>query len=81
MLSHLLPGYDNNKSLGDAMNDKAVGGVHWSFWLIGVIALIWHAMGAMNFVMQLNPAAVAEYPESHRAIIEGRPDGPPLLLR
>jgi len=55
------------------MNDKAVGGVHWSFWIIGVVALIWNAMGAMNFVMQLNPDAVAEFPESHRAIIEGRP--------
>ncbi len=30
-------------------------------------------MGVINFFMQMNPEAVAAYPESHRAIIEGRP--------
>jgi hypothetical protein len=55
------------------MSDKIVGGVHWSFWLVGVIALIWNVMGAINFVMQMNADALASFPESHRAIIEGRP--------
>lgn len=45
---------------------------HWSFWVIGVIALIWNVMSCMNFFMQRNPAALANYSESARAIVEGR---------
>ncbi len=55
------------------MNDETVGGVHWSFWVIGAVALIWNVMGVMNFFMQMNADALASFPESHRAIIEGRP--------
>ncbi len=55
------------------MNDKPAGGLHWSFWVIGVVALIWNLMGAMNFIMQMNPGTVAEMPESYRAIVEARP--------
>ena len=54
------------------MNHKTVL-VHWSFWAIGAIALIWNVMGAINFVAQMNPDMLAEYRESERAIIEGRP--------
>ncbi len=55
------------------MNDKTAGGVHWSFWVIGAAALIWNLMGAMNFIMQMNPQTVANMPESYRAIAEARP--------
>ncbi len=55
------------------MNDENVGGVHWSFWAIGAFALIWNVMGSMNFLMQMNADMVAAMPETHRAIIEGRP--------
>ncbi len=55
------------------MNDKATGGVHWSFWVIGAIALIWNVMGVINFLVQMNPEMLAAYRESERAIIEGRP--------
>ena len=55
------------------MNDEGTGGVHWSFWVIGAIALIWNAMGIINFFVQMNPDALAAYRESERAIIEGRP--------
>jgi hypothetical protein len=55
------------------MNDKTVGGVHWSFRAIGVVALIWNVMGVLNFFMQMNADVLASLPESHRAIIEGRP--------
>ncbi len=55
------------------MNDETVGGVHWSFWAIGAVALIWNVMGVMNFFWQMNADALASFPESHRAIIEGRP--------
>ena len=55
------------------MNDKTAGGVHWSFWAIGAVALIWNVMGVINYFVQMNPDMVASYRESERAIIEGRP--------
>lgn len=55
------------------MNDKYTPGVHWSFWVIGSIALIWNVMGVINFFVQLNPEMLASYRESERAIIIGRP--------
>ena len=55
------------------MNDETVGRVHWSFWAIGAVTLIWNVMGVINFFAQMNADALASFPESHRAIIEGRP--------
>ena len=55
------------------MNDEKVGGVHWSFWAIGAVALIWNVMGVINFFVQMNPDVLAAYRESERAIVEGRP--------
>jgi len=55
------------------VNDKAVGGVHWSFWVISAVALIWNVMGVINYFMQMNADALATYPEAERAIVEGRP--------
>ena len=55
------------------MEDESNNPVHWSFWVIGAIALIWNIMGAINFFMQMNPEILAEYRDSERAIVEGRP--------
>lgn len=55
------------------MNDETVSGIHWSFWLIGAVALLWNVMGSINFFMQMSPDVLAAYRESERAIIEGRP--------
>ncbi len=55
------------------MNAETVGGVHWSFWAIGAVALIWNVMGVINFFVQMNADMLAAMPESHRAIVEGRP--------
>lgn len=55
------------------MNDKLVTRVHWSFWLISIIALLWNVGGSINFFMQMDPEMVAGYRESERAIIDGRP--------
>ena len=55
------------------MDDENVGGIHWSFWAIAAFALIWNVMGGVNFFMQMNADMVASLPETHRAIIEGRP--------
>ena len=55
------------------MKDETVGGIHWSFWAIGAVTLIWNVMGVINFLVQMNAHALASFPESHRAIVEGRP--------
>ena len=55
------------------MNDDTESGVHWSFWVIGVVTLVWNVMGAMNFVVQMNADMVAAMPDTHRAIIDSRP--------
>ena len=55
------------------MNDKTVNRVHWSFWVVGVVTLIWNVMGSINFFVQMNPDVLSAYRESERAIIEGRP--------
>ncbi len=55
------------------MNHENVAAVHWSFWAIGAVALIWNVMGVINFFVQMNPDVLATYRESERAIVEGRP--------
>jgi hypothetical protein len=57
----------------DAMINKSVAGVHWSFWIISVVALIWNVMGVINYLVQMNADMLASYSEAARAIIEGRP--------
>jgi len=53
--------------------NQAHSPVHWSFWAISLIALIWNVMGSANFFMQMDPEVLAGYRESERAIVEGRP--------
>ena len=55
------------------MDDENLGGVHWSFWVIGTFTLLWNILGVINFFMQMNPEILNAYRESERAIIEGRP--------
>lgn len=55
------------------MNSESVGSVHWSFWVIGAVALIWNVMGGINFFAQMNAEMVTSMPETHRAITETRP--------
>ena len=54
------------------MSTKTVSAVHWSFWAISAVALIWNVMGSINFLMQMNAAALTLFYESHHAIIEGQ---------
>jgi hypothetical protein len=54
------------------MNAETVDRVHWSFWAIGAVALIWNVAGVVNFFAQMNPDVLAAYRESERAIVEGR---------
>ena len=62
------------------MNDENVRGVHWSFWTIGVVALIRNVMSVINFFWQMNADALAAMPESHR-VLDGALGCLLLLLR
>jgi hypothetical protein len=55
------------------MIEKTDAGIHWSFWVLAVFALIWNVLGSLNYLGQMNADLVATMPETHRAIIEGRP--------
>jgi len=55
------------------MNDKTVGDIHWSFWVIGAITLIFNVMGVINYFVQMNADSLTSFPEQYRPIIEGRP--------
>ncbi len=55
------------------MNDKSVSRVHWSFWVIGAVGLVFNLMGCINFFSQMNADPVDSVPEVYRAIVESRP--------
>ena len=55
------------------MNDKTVGGIHWSFWIMIVVTLFFNVMGVINYFVQMNADSLTSFPESYRPIIEGRP--------
>ncbi|MGI9234233.1 MAG: hypothetical protein ACR2RD_11425 [Woeseiaceae bacterium] len=55
------------------MSEKTVVGVHWSFWVIGAIGLIFNLMGCANYISQMNAENVASMPDAYRAIVEARP--------
>ena len=57
-----------NNNEGSTLN-KA----HWSLWVVGLTAFIWHGLGLFNLAMQLNPNVLAQMPDSHRVIAESRP--------
>lgn len=55
------------------MSDTLDERVHWSFWAISVLGFLWNVGGALNYLGQMDPDMLATYPETHRAIIDGRP--------
>ena len=55
------------------MNEKIISRVHWSFWVISIVGLIFYIMGCLNYISQMNAEMVASMPDSVRAIIESRP--------
>lgn len=56
------------------MSNETVENVHWSFWLICILGLLWNIGGAINYYMQMiNMEFVASLPDTHRLLIEGRP--------
>lgn len=55
------------------MDTKNRPRVHWSFWAIGAVSLIWNVLSVVNFFVQMNPSMLEAYRESERAIVENRP--------
>jgi hypothetical protein len=55
------------------MNDQTDRGVHWSFWIISAVALIWNIMGCINFFVQMDADVLASFSETVRALVEQRP--------
>ena len=55
------------------MSDDKEIAIHWSFWVIGTVALIWNGLGVANYLVQMNMDSFEVYREAERAIIEGRP--------
>ena len=55
------------------MSEETHGAIHWSFWVIGVVTLLFNLIGVANFVTQMNAENVAAMPDAYRAIIESRP--------
>lgn len=55
------------------MTSTEAGTVHWSFWAIVVVGLLFNLMGCANFLSQMSVDRVASMPEAYRAIVESRP--------
>ena len=55
------------------MGEEIKNNIHWSFWVISSIALIWNALTVVNYFAQMNPDMLASYREAERALIESRP--------
>lgn len=57
------------------MSDKIVNRAHKSFWVIGVIGLLWHGAGVANMFIQITMSAdmIAALPDAQRMMVEGRP--------
>lgn len=55
------------------MNNETLNRVHWSFWVISAVALIWNVMGCLNFFAQMDADVLASFSETARALVEDRP--------
>ena len=55
------------------MNETNKIPLHWSFWLIAALSLIWNGLGCVNYIVQLQPDAISAYRETEQAIIVNRP--------
>lgn len=55
------------------MGNESPANLHWSFWVVCIIGLVWNVGGAVNYLMQTNMEFVSSMPATHQAIIVGRP--------
>jgi hypothetical protein len=59
-------------ALGTGATNKS-GDVHWSFWVISAVALVWNAMGCINFFMQMDAEVLDSFSATARALVDDRP--------
>ena len=50
------------------------------FWAVGAFGLIWSLMGCYNYLIQINPEALAQFPEAYQIVINSRPSWVTVLL-
>lgn len=50
--------------------EKSSSSVHWSFWVIAAVALVWNAMGCMAYLSEMDPDSLEA---AARALIDNRP--------
>ena len=55
------------------MGERTLVSVHWSFWVIGAVGLLFNLLGCINFLSQMNAEAIASMPAIYRTIAESRP--------
>lgn len=55
------------------MNDKTAQKVHWSFWVIGLLTLLFNVIGVINFFVQITADSLEAFPEHYRPILENQP--------
>ena len=55
------------------MGQESPAKMHWSFWTVCLVGLLWNVGGAINYLMQTSPEFVSSMPATHQAIIVGRP--------
>ena len=57
----------------NALNEKTTRDIHWSFWAIVLVGLMFNLMGCANFISQMSAEMVASMPDAIRAIVDTRP--------
>jgi len=55
------------------MSEEVRGSVHWSFWLVGAVALVWNGLGSVNYFIQMTTDSLDAYRAVEQAIITDRP--------
>jgi len=55
------------------MSDSRTIPIHWSFWLIGVFAVVWNVLGGINFFVQITASDLAFMPEWWQNVAKSRP--------
>jgi len=47
--------------------------VHWTYWAIAVLAVVWHLPAIANVVMQMNTELIAQSTDPMQALLAQRP--------
>ena len=55
------------------MSERGGQKIHWSFWVVGTVGIVFNLLGCLNYLSQMDPEQVAAMPETYRSIVESRP--------